>query len=87
VVIPAGVLIANEKLHIVDQVVEGFLGSQAIRTALFVSVFNPLQHSGDANLHELIEIAGGYGQELYSLQQRIGGILGFLQDTPVEAHP
>ena len=69
------------------QRIQGLLRRHQVWTRLVVAVFNALQNSGDANLKELIQIAGGDGEKFDPLQQRIGVILGFFQHAPVEVHP
>jgi len=51
------------------------------------ALFKALQDAGDADLDELIEIAGGDGEELYALEQGIGGVVGFFKDAAVELEP
>ena len=49
--------------------------------------FEALQDAGDADLDELVEVAGGDGEELDALEQGIGGVVGFFEDAAVELQP
>ncbi len=49
--------------------------------------FEALQDAGDADLDELIEVAGGDGEELDALEQGIGGVVGLFEDAAVELKP
>jgi hypothetical protein len=42
---------------------------------------------GDANLEKLVEVRAEDGQEFDALDQRLGGVLRFFQDAPVEFEP
>ena len=46
-----------------------------------------LAQAGDADLEELIEVAGEDGQELHPLEQRIALVAGLVQDARVELEP
>ena len=85
--IPAAVLVGDEALGLVLHGVERFAEGGAVGRRFVVAVFNALQDAGDANLEELVEIAGGDGEEFDALEQRVGGVLGFFQHTAVEAQP
>jgi hypothetical protein len=50
-------------------------------------LFQPLQHAGDTDLYELIEIAGRDGEKLHALQKGVGGVGGLFEDALVEEHP
>ena len=66
---------------------EGLVGAQAVEARLAVAVFNALHQAGLADFDVLVEVGAGDGQELDPLQQRVGGVLGFFEHTPVELHP
>ncbi len=57
---------------------------QAVGARLFAGEGDALLQSGDANLEELIEVAGEDQQELQPLQQRIGLIQRLLEHADVE---
>ena len=60
---------------------------QAVVRGGVVPVLQLLEQATHANLKEFIEIAGGDGKELHSLQDGIVGILGLFQHAPVELQP
>ena len=64
-----------------------FVGAKAVVARLAVAVFNALHEAGLADLDVLVEVGAGDGEELDALEQRIGGVLGFFEDTAVELHP
>ena len=43
--------------------------------------------AGDADHEEFVEVVGRDRQEAHPLEQRMGGVLGLLQDAPVEMQP
>ena len=49
--------------------------------------FDLLAQPGDADLEELVEVAGEDGQELRALEQRIPLIAGLVEDARVELQP
>ena len=51
------------------------------------AVLDALQDAGDADLDELVEIAGGDGEELDALEQGIALVLSLFEDAAVEAEP
>ena len=71
----------------VDYVIQGLPRGQAIKARLGVAVFNALHDAGDANFDKFIQIAGGNGEEFDPFEQGIGRILGFFENTAVEAQP
>jgi len=60
---------------------------KSVRPRLCISIFNLLHQPGHPHFKELVQIAGGNGEEFQPLQYRIALILGFFQHTPVESHP
>jgi hypothetical protein len=69
-VVPAGVLVKGELVKVVAETVDTFvLGEAGVIDVLGVAeaFFNALQDAGYANLDELIEVAGGDGEEFYAL--------------------
>ena len=83
----SGRLIANEGVDILAEVVEGLLRGEAVEPRLFVAIFNALQDAGDADFDELIEVAGGDGEDLDALKDGVGGVLRLFEDAAVEGHP
>ena len=66
---------------------ELFGGSVTVRTDVLRAVLDLLQETGDPDFHKFVQIVGGDGEKLYSLQQRIAVVAGFFQDALVEGHP
>src|SRR5712671_2892617 len=85
--VPASVLLINKAVSLFPDQFALFDRGKTIRPALRQAIFNALQQAGDIDLKELVQVVGGYGEELDTLQQAIAGILRFLQDTPIEAEP
>lgn len=88
--VPADVLVADKNFDAFGEAVEALLLGDAIvywADGLVVAVFNALQDSGHADFDEFVEVAGGDGEELYALKERIGVVLGFFKDAAVEAQP
>jgi hypothetical protein len=46
-----------------------------------------LQDAGDADLDELIKVAGSDGEKFNALEQGVGGVVGFFEDAAVELEP
>src|SRR6202012_3549214 len=84
---PTTVLIAYEFVHVGDHDIKGLPRSQAVKAGFGVPVFNALHDAGDADLNELIQIAGSDGKELNPFQQGIIRILRFFEDSAVETQP
>jgi hypothetical protein len=85
--IPAAVLVGHKSLRFVLHGVEGFTEGRAVGRSFVVAVFNALQNAGNANLEELVEIAGGDGEKLDPLEERVGGIFGFFQNPAIKTQP
>jgi hypothetical protein len=85
--VPAAVLRFHKAVNIRGQRGEGFVGAQAVVAGLAVAVLDALHEAGLADFNVLVEVGAGNGQELDPLQQRVGGVLGLLEHTPVELHP
>ncbi len=66
---------------------EGFLGAEAVVAGLAIAVLDALHEAGLADLDVLVEVGAGDGEELDALEQRIGGVFGFLEDAAIELHP
>jgi hypothetical protein len=66
---------------------ELFCWRQSVGAGKLISMFHLLEKSSYAHFNEFIEIAGGDGQELNSLQKRIPFILGLFEDALVEGQP
>src|SRR3546814_3146863 len=63
---------------------QGLMGLQAVGTRLFSGKGDLLLQAGDANLEELVQVAGKDQQELEPLQQRVGLVQRLLQHADVE---
>jgi hypothetical protein len=87
VLVPAAILVGDEALGIVLEDVEGLAEGSAVGRGFVIAVFNALEDAGDADLEELVEIAGGDGEEFDAFEQGIGGVLGFFEHAPVKAEP
>ena len=85
--VPAFVLVADKHLHRGGNLCEFLFGGQPIRSGLARTMFDPLQKTRNAHLHELIQIIGRNGQKLHALQQRIIFVARFFQYAPVELQP
>jgi len=46
--------------------------------------FDLIQQAGDADHEELVEVGAQDGKEFGAFQERIGGILGLFENTPLE---
>src|SRR3954470_11725397 len=85
--VPAAILRFHAIAHFGGDPVALDGGGEAVWAGLVVSVFDLLQKRGDAHLPELVEVAGGDGEELDALEERVGGILSFFQNAAVEREP
>ena len=85
--VPAVRLRGDELVRLPRQFAALVLRRQAVGAGLGVAVFDPLQQAGHADLEELIQIAGGDGQELDPLQHGIALVLGLFQHAAVEGQP
>ena len=86
-VAPAIVLIFDESVNPGGQLGEHFFGNAAVGARLAVAVLDLLQHAGDANLDELVQVAGGDREKLHALEQRIGRVAGLFENALVELQP
>jgi hypothetical protein len=90
VVVPAGGLFAGKVMEPVAEFVEASGGSEAAFVGLLGKAegfFELLEDAGDADFDELVEVAGGNGEELDALEQRIGAVFGFFEDAAIEEEP
>jgi hypothetical protein len=88
--IPAGGLVEGELVHAVAEAIDALLGGEAPFVGNLweaFAVFELLEDAGDADLDELIEVAGGDGEELDALEEGIGGVGGFFEDAAIELEP
>ncbi len=88
--IPAPVLCLHEARQPFTQPVQPFLWGQPTliqRLRLVVPILNPLQHTRNPDLHELIQIACRNRQKLHPLQQRVRRVLGLFQNPLIESQP
>jgi hypothetical protein len=81
------VLPVDEEVHVLGDGGKGLLEGDAVGAKVGVAVFDALQDAGDADLDELVEIAGGDGEELDPLEEGIGFVLGLFEDAAVKAEP
>ena len=85
--VPAAVLGGDKGVNVGGEDGEGLVGAEAVETGLAVAVLNALHEPGLAHLDVFVEVVAGDGEELYALEQGVGGVFGFLKHTPVELHP
>jgi hypothetical protein len=85
--VPAFVLLAHEELHRSRHHLQLFARGQAVGTNVPGAVLDLLQKAGNTNFHELIEVVGGNGEELYAFEKWICRVSRLFQDTLVEGHP
>ena len=62
--VPAQILLGHKAMHHCVDRGQGLLQGGAVGSGLGITVFNPLQYSGHADLDKLIQVAGGDGQKL-----------------------
>ncbi len=86
-VAPERILRGHHLVHGALDGVEGIGGRHPIRADIAGFAFDLLLDAGDANLEKLIEIRADDGEELDPLEQRLRGILRFLEDAAVELEP
>ena len=89
-VVPARGLIVGELVETIAEAIQALVlgeasGVHMLRQA--EAFFEPLQNACDTDLDELIEIAGGDGEELYTLKQRVGGVVSLFEDAAIELEP
>ena len=85
--VPTLVLAGHKGMQFTGKALQLFFGRQSVRTGKLISVFRLLQQPGYAHLNEFVEITGGDGQKLNSLEQRIAFVLSLLEHTPIEGQP
>ena len=87
---PGSVLLQGEAVEHIADPEETLIGGQTAFIGLLSRshvLFHLLQRAGNADLYELVEVAGGDGEELYALEQGIACVVGFFQHTLIEEHP
>jgi hypothetical protein len=67
--------------------VECLGGTQSIRPDVAALAFDLLLDAGDSNLEELVQIRTENRQELDAFDQRLRGVLRFLEDAAIEFQP
>ena len=85
--IPAAILVAHELVRELRDQLRFLLRRAAVGAGFGLAVFNALHQATHADFEELVQIAGGDGEELHPLQQRIARVLRFLQHTAIERQP
>ena len=88
--IPADGLIECELMQTLAEAVHTLLLTEAAgveRMGQAMAFFQALEDAGDANLYELVKVAGGNGEELDALDEWVGGVVGFCEDALVELEP
>jgi hypothetical protein len=89
-VIPAGTLILVELMEALTDMLQAlFLSKSTWIEGLgqTKALFKLLEDAGDADLNELVEVAGGDGEELYALEEWVGGVVGLFEDAAIELEP
>ena len=89
-VVPAIGLVEGEAVQVAADAVEALGAGEAAGVDALgeaEAFFKALEDPGDANLDELIQVAGGDGEEFYALEEGVGGVVGFFEDAAVELKP
>ena len=69
------------------QLGQSLVGRSAIGARLAIAVLGLLHQAGQANLDELVQVAGGDSQKFHAFQKGIAGIAGFFEDALIKVHP
>ncbi|MCY1341494.1 hypothetical protein D9M69_274450 [compost metagenome] len=83
-VVEDAVLAADLHVHLLADPRQRLVRQQAVGTGLFAGEGDLLLQPGDADLEELVEVAGEDQQELQAFQQRVGLIQRLFQHADVE---
>ena len=67
--------------------IESFGRTQAIRGNIAGFAFDLLLDPGDADLEKFVEVGTENVKELYPLDQRLGRVLCFFENAPIEFEP
>ncbi len=51
------------------------------------AVFDQLFEGGDADFEEFVEVGADDGDKLETFEERLGGVLSFLEDALIEFEP
>jgi hypothetical protein len=51
------------------------------------ALFKLLEDAGNADLNELVEVACGDGEELNSLEERVGGVVRLFENAAIKLEP
>src|SRR5581483_8877517 len=86
-VVPAAILLLDKFVGSGRNPLTFFQAGQAIRPRLGISVLDLLDQAGHADFEELIQVAGGDGEEFQAFQQRIVRVLRLFQYPVVEGEP
>ena len=85
--VPAIVLRLDESVNIGGERGQRLIRPQPVVALLPVAIFDALQQPCLANLHILIQVGAGNGQEFHPLKKRVIRILSLFEHTTVELHP
>ena len=80
-------MLGDELQHAFARGRELFSRRPTVRRARHGASLHLLAQAGDADLEELVEVAGEDRRELHPLEQRVPGVFGFEQDARVELEP
>lgn len=86
-VIPAFVLVANEKVHGLGDFGKFLLGGQAIRAHALRALFDFLKEAGDTDFYEFVQIVCGDGEKLDALEKWVARVARFFQNAAIELQP
>ncbi|MNN36124.1 hypothetical protein D3C81_1500040 [compost metagenome] len=83
-VVEDGVLTIHLGVHQLADARQGLVRLQTVGTGLFTGEVDLLLQAGDADLEELVEVAGEDQQEFQALEQRVALVQRLLQHPNVE---
>jgi len=89
-IVPAGGLSVVELVEAVADALHALMLGESASVEVMREVeafFEALQDTGDADLDELVEVAGGDGEKLDAFEEGVGGVVGFFEDAAVELKP
>src|SRR5438045_2333452 len=86
-VVPQLVLRVDQLKNFAPNLRKRFARTQPVRPELARGAFDLLLDAGHADLEKFVEIRAKNRQELHSLEQRLGLILGFFQNAAIELDP
>ena len=86
-VVPKSVLRRDHLMHGALDGVKGLGRRHSVRADIARFALDLLLDAGDANLEKLVEVRADDREKLDALDQRLGWVLRFFEDAPVELEP